>query len=192
MRVHSLPPTESGTPKDIPATNADDLEKRFDLLREATQREREHTATRASANQTRATLLLGATGIVASIEGGSGLATGGALGQWALALLAVAVLFGIWALVPTRADAVPVEEIGQHVTAYAATVDLKQTLWIKEVAADDAAAQIVKRRSWLVNGGFIALAFGVGLSVISGWEANAAKSIEPTPTPTPIQIEIVR
>lgn len=169
-----------------PEPNVEDLERRFDLLLEATQRERDRTATRAAATQTRATVLVGATGLVASVDGGSG------LGGWAVLLLGIAVGLGIWALVPRAGVVVPVKKIEGVLTAYSATVDLKQTLLKFEIAADDSAAQLVKRRSWIVNAGFIALALGIGISLISGWATDAAESIKPTPTPTPMQIEIVR
>lgn len=168
------------------APGESDLEKRFDLLLDATRRERERTAIRASATQTRATVLIGATGLIAGVDGGS------SIGGWAVLLLGIAIGLGIWALVPRAAVVVPVKKIEAVVAAYAAVVDVKQTLLGFEIDADDSAAKVVKFRSWLVNIGFACLALGIGISLISGWAADSAENSRPTPTPTPIQIEIVR
>lgn len=157
------------------------LETKLSVLLDATRRERDLTATRSAATQTRAGVLIGAAGLVGTavtIE--SGFSWIPLLGYF------IAVGAGIWALIPTVGTAVPTREIYDLQVLYPLPVDLLEVVLLRELEANEQAAAVVRFRSMLTVVGFIALAIGFGVAVTIG----VATSVVPI-QPEPVQVEIM-
>lgn len=158
----------------------------LDLLHEEVLRQRESMARKMSSTYTRATILVGAAGVL----GGTSITTGAtretlAVALLSLALFAAAAVLGLIALRPLSGDEVDVEAMIAGTTKYKSD-DLKRAVISSNLHAHEDYERSLSSRTRTIVAGFIALSLAWGVTA----GANAFQLLMPL-EPTPIQVEIV-
>lgn len=159
------------------------IEKRIQVLLESTRRERDRAAARMDGIQTRATVLIGAAGILGGIQGGrTDTSTWGIVGIVLSVLAAVAGLALLW---PLKVLGITNQEFFATMLDYH-PVDLQEAILRNELTAARHTKTRLKVRSWTLIVGFTLLAGAWGTSLLALTDA----SVNP-PTDPPIRVEIV-
>lgn len=167
-------------------TISDHPSSNLDLLHEEVLRQRESMARKMSNTYTRATILVGAAGVL----GGTSVATGSptetlTIALVSLGLFAAAAVLGLTALRPLSGDEVDVEAMISETANYIAD-DLKRAIISSNLHAHGEYERSLKRRTKTIVAGFIALSLAWGVTAT----ANALQLLVPA-APTPVQVEIV-
>lgn len=158
----------------------------LDLLHDEVLRQRESMARKMSNTYTRATILVGAAGVL----GGTSIVAGAsaetlAVALLSLALFAAAAVLGLVALRPLSGDEVDVEALISETAKYTSD-DLKRAIISSNLHAHGEYERSLQRRTRTIVVGFIALSLAWGVTAT----ANAFQLLMP-PAPPPIQVEIV-
>jgi len=175
-------------PRALSASEVDAIEKRIQILLDSTRRERDRAAARMDGTQTRATVLIGAAGILGGIQGGAQSATAHLSSGWAIAGLALYVLAavaGLMLLWPLKVLVVTNQEYFAKMSDYH-PVDLQEALLRNELNAARHTQRRLTFRSWTLIAGFALLAAAWTCSLI-GMIAIAADP----PAEPPVKVEIV-
>jgi len=179
-------PHRTNAAPETPVPDVAAIEKRIQVLTESTRRERDRAAARTDGAQTRATVLIGAAGIIGGIHGGG--ADFSSLPAWGVAsivLYALAAVAGLVLLWPLRVLVVSNQTYFDEMMDYH-PVDLQEALLRNELNAVHHTQKRLTFRSWTLIVGFALLAAAWGASLLAMIEASADPPAHP-----PIQVEIV-
>jgi len=160
------------------------IEKRIQLLLDATRRERDRSSARTDGVQTRATVLISAAGILGGVQG----AGAGFSSPWGVVSIVTYVLAAIAGLVllwPLKVLVVSNQTYFFEMMDYH-PVDLQEALLRNELNAVSHAQKRLTFRSWTLIVGFTLLAAAWGASV-----AAMMDSWSHPPGESPIKVEIV-
>ncbi len=177
-------PQRTDEAPEAPVPDVAAIEKRIQVLTESTRRERDRAAARTDGIQTRATVLIGAAGIVGGIQGGRIDLSA----PWAVAsvvLFALTALTGLVLLWPLRVLVVSNQTYFDEMMDYH-PVDLQEALLRNELNAVHHTQRRLTFRSWTLIIGFALLAAAWGASLMAMIETSLNPPADP-----PIQVEIV-
>lgn len=156
------------------------VEKRIQILLDSTRRERDRASDRVSGTQTRATILIGAAGIL----GGVGGMTPG-LSAWSIVsivLYVLAALAGVVILWPLRVHTVSNATYFAKMMDYH-PVDLQESILRNELNAVSHTQRRLSFRSWTLIVGFGLLA--------AAWACSLLVLTESPPPESPVKVQII-
>lgn len=169
--------SDESPPPPVPDEAA--IEKRIQILLESTRLERDRAADRVNGTQTRATILIGAAGVLGGVEalgpGASGLSTASVVVYVSAALVGIVILW------PLRVRSVSNAKYFRTMMNYH-PIDLQESLLRNELQAVAHTQARLAFRSWALIAGFGLL----GLA----WILSFLAMTEP-PVDMPVRIQIV-